>query len=195
MPVIVECLKDPTDIVLMGEQLRDSCTLMPVVMGYWPMLAGACEEPDTTVTVMGAQELTPMNVWGWARNIRLNPFACTLVQNNAVICTPCGAIVLAPYGQRIMDTYVEAAVRFALTGVTKDSAGAALGNCRVVVLDAGQLANNASRPFVAEGYSDGAGNYSIEVPQNTALQAIAYKQGSPDVAGITRSDVTPTHYA
>ena len=77
-----------------------------------------------------------------------------------------------------------------MQGVTVDEARVPLGNCRVVIFDVGQLAVTGS-PVVAETMSDGSGNYSVAVPGPTALQAIAYKPGSPDVAGITRADVVP----
>ena len=49
--------------------------------------------------------------------------------------------------------------------------------------------------MVAETISDGSGNYSVEVPMNTAYQATGYKAGAPDVAGITRNDIVPVSNA
>jgi hypothetical protein len=77
-----------------------------------------------------------------------------------------------------------------LIGVTKDGTGAALGGCRVVVFETGRIAKDGA-PIIAETISDGSGNYSVEVPGNKAYQAIAYKPGSPDVAGVTRNDLVP----
>jgi hypothetical protein len=108
---------------------------------------------------------------------------------NAGIASPCGAWIWLDYTP-LVNPLLWAAQRWVLTGITKDSTGAALGNCRVVVLETGRLAVNAA-PIVAETISDGSGNYSVDVPMNTMYEAIAYKPGSPDVAGITRNDLTP----
>ena len=81
--------------------------------------------------------------------------------------------------------------RWMLTGTTRDSAGAALGACRVIVLEVGRLAVDGA-PVVAETVSDGAGSYSVAVPTNTAYQVLAYKPGAPDVTGATLNTVTPT---
>jgi hypothetical protein len=40
--------------------------------------------------------------------------------------------------------------------------------------------------------SDGSGAFSIEVPQNTAYEVIAYLAGAPDRAGIGVNTLTPT---
>ena len=85
--------------------------------------------------------------------------------------------------------------RFVIAGVTRDSAGAALGSCRVVVMRSDRIAINQdiqANPIVADTMSDGSGNYSVQVGANVPHQLTAYKAGSPDVAGITRSDVRPT---
>jgi hypothetical protein len=66
-----------------------------------------------------------------------------------------------------------------VTGVTKDAAGAALGGCTVRTYVA---ATNA--PF-STVVSDGSGNYSATVPLSENCYLVAYKAGSPDVAGTT----------
>ena len=73
-----------------------------------------------------------------------------------------------------------------ITGVTKDSTGAALGNVALLLFD-------KAEPDVSLGpfYSDAAGNYSIPIPvgfsqaQVTTWKIDAYKAGAPDVAGTT----------
>lgn len=66
-----------------------------------------------------------------------------------------------------------------LTGVTKDSTGAALASCVVqsFVTSTGKLATTTT--------SDGSGNYRISVPAAVMTFCVAYKPGSPDVAGTT----------
>jgi hypothetical protein len=67
---------------------------------------------------------------------------------------------------------------FTITGVTKDSAGAALGSCVVdLFLTNGDI-------FVATTTSNGSGNYSFGATGGP-YYIVAYKKGSPDVAGTT----------
>jgi len=180
-----------------GEQMRSQALAAPVELsGQTPMLAGAMEPIPALPMVAGEQGYAP-TVGGYPvppLGILRDPFAGSMLGNNAVICTPCGAMVQVPYGVRIMDGYNGSARRWTLSGITKDSAGAALAACRVVVLETGRLARDGA-PVVAETISNGSGLYSVEVPMNVAYQAIAYKPGSPDVAGITRCDVTPAEGA
>ena len=69
---------------------------------------------------------------------------------------------------------------FAITGVTKDSTGVALGNCVV------QLFRTGDDVLVQETSSDGSGNYTCNPPNNAGyFYIVAYKAGSPDVAGTT----------
>jgi hypothetical protein len=67
-----------------------------------------------------------------------------------------------------------------ISGVTKDSTGAALASCTV------QLFRTADDQLVQEFLSDGSGNYaSSPVGLGQLYYAVAYKAGSPDVAGTT----------
>ena len=129
---------------------------------------------------------------------------------NCGIVTPCGAMVFMDYS--LISTFVEASVLWALTGVTRDyTTQTAIAGCEVDAHEFGRLAVAAgsSRDFystgnpnpgqfegnqslVGQAISDGSGNYTIPVGTNTAYQLVAYKVGSPDIAGITRQDVTPT---
>lgn len=74
-----------------------------------------------------------------------------------------------------------------ISGVTKDSAGVALGSCEVHLFDTGTDAE------VAQMTSDASGNYSFSVRGNSSTSyAVAYKAGSPDVAGTTVNTLLPT---
>lgn len=68
---------------------------------------------------------------------------------------------------------------FTITGVTKDSAGAALGNCVV------DLFRTEDDSCAGRVQSDASGNYKIEATPQLTHYAVAYKAGSPDVAGTT----------
>jgi hypothetical protein len=98
-------------------------------------------------------------------------------------------------GQHLLDSFLESAVRWAVTGTTYlDTESTPLAGCRVVVFNVGQLAVGQA-PIVAEAISDGSGNFSIEVPQNTGYEMWAYKPGAPDVGGITITKVDITQLA
>jgi hypothetical protein len=94
-----------------------------------------------------------------------------------------------------LDSFVESSGRWRVAGVTRDGAGAALGSCRVVLMESGMIVLDPARqnnPIVGDATSDGSGNYSIAVGKPVPHQAIAYLAGSPDVAGVTVNTVIPT---
>jgi hypothetical protein len=72
---------------------------------------------------------------------------------------------------------------FTITGVTKDSAGVALGGCTV------DLMLTASDTKVDTQVSDGSGNYSFGATGGP-YYIVAYKKGVPDVAGTTVDTLT-----
>lgn len=192
MPVIWDKLKDPTDLVIQGESMRSNA-MVSSVNAAWPMI-------DSTLSDLALDPVVVAGEQSWhpttgtypvpPKEILPNPFSGTLISANAVISTPCGALIPFAIGLRLFDTFTESTTRFALSGVTKDSTGAALGSCRVVVFETGRM-NVGGAPVVSETTSDGSGNYSVQTATNSAHHAIAYKPGSPDVAGITVNTLTP----
>jgi hypothetical protein len=93
------------------------------------------------------------------------------------------------FGLKIYETQQSYQV-FTLTGTTTDGAGAALGNCRVIAYQTGWQYAQDAPVIIAETVSDGSGNFSIDL-RNIDYQLTAYKPGSPDLAGITKNNVTP----
>ena len=73
----------------------------------------------------------------------------------------------------------------AITGVTRDGTGAALGNC---VVDLFYTSNDTLR---AQTTSDGSGNYRFAVGPGAKHYMVAYKPGSPDLAGTTVNTIEP----
>jgi hypothetical protein len=68
----------------------------------------------------------------------------------------------------------------AITGVTRDSTGAVLGSCTV------HLFRTSDDVKVDTTTSDASGNYSfVRIADATTYYCVAYKAGSPDVAGTT----------
>lgn len=104
------------------------------------------------------------------------------------------ALTPLSFGAKLQKTFIEGTTRWFVTGITKDSTGATLGGCRVVLMQTDKILVNPdilANPIITETVSDGGGNYSIQVPKYIPYQVISYKSGSPDVAGITRNDVMP----
>lgn len=77
-------------------------------------------------------------------------------------------------------------VQYVLSGVTKDSTGAALPNC---VVDAYETTADQHRGTTI---SDELGNYAIHVAgvEGENFYARAYLSGAPDVAGTTVNTLT-----
>jgi hypothetical protein len=94
------------------------------------------------------------------------------------------------FGQKIYD-FTQSSQQFTLVGVTTTGAGAALGNCRVIAYQSGWRTVQDTPVIIAETISDGSGNFTLML-RNIDYQLVAYKEGSPDVAGITRQNVVPT---
>jgi hypothetical protein len=73
-----------------------------------------------------------------------------------------------------------------ITGVTKDSTGAALGGCTVT------LFKTVDNLPCCTTVSDAAGNYSFSIDGNSEARfAVSYKAGSPDVTGATVNTLVP----
>lgn len=73
-----------------------------------------------------------------------------------------------------------------ITGVTKNSAGTALGNCVV------QLFRTKDDAILFETTSDGSGNYRFTIGEAGPFYVVAYLAGAPDVAGTTVNTLTAT---
>lgn len=195
MPVICHVPVDPTDLVIQGELMRRSAIASGVHAGGAPLMASAQVRSELWLSWLQLPGQSgvypPMHPAFTDYHSRLrNSFAGTMIANNACIATPCGTLIpMDPCGI-VLNRFEQADVRWQLVGVTRDSAGAALGTCDVIVMEVGRLAVDGA-PIVARTTSDGSGNYTVEVPLNIAYQVISYKTGSPDVAGITLNTLTP----
>jgi hypothetical protein len=78
----------------------------------------------------------------------------------------------------------EGKFRRAIIGVTKDSTGAVLAGCTVEVLRTSDDNKTDSQ------VSDASGNYECSIYEDGPFKALAYKIGSPDVAGTTINTLT-----
>ena len=76
-------------------------------------------------------------------------------------------------------------LNMSLSGVTRDSAGVALGNCRVMIF----LTEDNS--FVTETTSDASGVWSISLLKGGPFFEVCYKTGLPDVSGTSLNTLVP----
>ena len=77
-------------------------------------------------------------------------------------------------------------VQLGITGITKDSTGAVLGNCTL------ELFYTNDDVLVGKTMSDSNGVYTFLVGSAFPCYVVAYKTGSPDVAGTTVNTLTAT---
>lgn len=76
---------------------------------------------------------------------------------------------------------------YAIAGVTRDSVGTALPDCDVLVFE------QQTNILLDKTRSDGSGNYSVKVPNDTNLYyVVSFLEGAPDVHGVTDRDVRGT---
>lgn len=84
-----------------------------------------------------------------------------------------------PYGRSHFRSRPFGTTTLYIAGVTKDSTGTPLGGCTV------QLFRTWNGELVRQTISDGSGNYTLTAPGTGPFYVMAYKAGSPDVAGTT----------
>lgn len=77
------------------------------------------------------------------------------------------------------------ATKWRINGITKDSNGAILESAVVDVF------KTSDDVIQGTNTSNVNGEYLVEVPTQAKHYAVAYKAGSPDVAGTTRNDLSP----
>lgn len=78
--------------------------------------------------------------------------------------------------------------RFTIVGVTRDAAGAALGNCQV---DLFRTADDSRAGVVV---SDASGNFIFDASAQLTHYEVGYLPGSPDVFGTTLNTLVGTKH-
>lgn len=76
--------------------------------------------------------------------------------------------------------------RFTLAGVSRDSTGAVLANCQVLVF------RTYDKVLAAETTSDGSGAWSVIVDRLQQHFMVEYKPGAPDVFGTSLNNRMPS---
>ena len=80
------------------------------------------------------------------------------------------------------------AVQHKISGTTKDSTGAALGSCDVHLF---RTTSDVLHATTTSG-ADGSFSFASDISPELTKYIVAYKQGSPDVAGTTANTLTGT---
>lgn len=75
-------------------------------------------------------------------------------------------------------------VPVAVAGITIDQVGARLPFCTVNAF------NSVTNVFVATTTSDASGNYSFNLPKGNTYFLVAYKSGTPNLAGTSVNTIT-----
>lgn len=83
---------------------------------------------------------------------------------------------------------------FIISGITKDSTGAVLGSCVVDIFSTKGGGYSSDDAFLGTATSDAStGAYSVTVASNGwRVYVVAYKAGSPDVAGTSVNTLLAT---
>lgn len=77
-------------------------------------------------------------------------------------------------------------VNRAIIGVSRDSTGAILGNCNL------HLFTSSADTITKITTSDASGNFRFDSPGSGPFYIVAYKAGSPDIAGTTVNTLIAT---
>lgn len=136
-------------------------------------------EPAKDYLVAGS---SPLAALPGASNIRSE------VVLSGALKTTTASVLPSEFGQVVQNLPVSYQV-FTLTGTTVDSTGTPVAGCRVIAYQSG-LRYVQGAPIIAETISDGSGVFSMLL-RNIDYQLVAYKEGSPDLGGLTRQDATP----
>lgn len=80
---------------------------------------------------------------------------------------------------------VQANLNMSLSGVSRDSTGAALASCQVLVF------RTEDKTLVAETTSDASGNWSISLLKGGPFFLVEYKDGGTPVAGTSINTLAP----
>jgi hypothetical protein len=189
MPVIRQTLSDPTDIVLQGEQLRQSVIDPSFGLAVDPMLQGAPLVDALYGVLQDEDAFPPMNSYTeiGQLGVRRGKNGVLLPRANAGIATPCGAWITNDWSPLLRNT-AGGYERLSLSGVSRDSVGATLGACTVKVF----RTVNDTKAF--ETVSDGSGNWAVADVgvEPGPFYYVEYKAGSPDVAGTSLNTNVPT---
>jgi hypothetical protein len=90
------------------------------------------------------------------------------------------------HGGTVEFRYVGVSVNRSIIGVTRDSAGTAIGNCDL------DLYMTHADTLAQQRTSDASGNFQFYNPGSGPYYIVAYKTGAPDLAGTTVNTLVAT---
>lgn len=100
------------------------------------------------------------------------------------VCSPSVSQGRGPLSPQTFYVPFKQPARYTITGITKDSTGAVLGNCVVLLFE------TATNLIKAVTLSDASGNYLLDGTIDVTYYVVAYKAGAPDVTGATVNTLT-----
>ena len=207
MPVIRNLLPDPTDLVIQGELMRrdvfefSNSDFLMTTFGTQIAATLQSQAPPLITPFIESNRPLPDDEAYTPMHSDFTPYHSRLrdtvfgnqIANNAVICTPMGAIIPSKnigVSGILMSKFTQSTQLWTLSGISRDNAGSVLAVCRVVLLQVCEI-KVAGFTVIAETISDGSGNYSFTVPrEDTAYQVIMYNNTVP-VAGISVNTLVP----
>lgn len=138
-----------------------------------------------------------IDVWAdWKRNAQIAPWADGLLWPSSSFMS--GDLSNALFGQDVAEMRRWASMsseadasggqqRLKIRGITRDSAGTALGSCLV------QCFRTSDDLLVSESFSDSGGYFEAPTQYSgSAHYLVCYKGGSPDVAGTSVNTLMPS---
>lgn len=171
----------------------------PLAMQKRPRWTGGLAIPMLPVMPWNDSDRPPMIAFG---QIEYAPVASDTLPSNSSLCALALNSVslkqfLQPQRPRTTQEWsrIPAVVRaqppavmtrFTFSGVSRDSAGAVLGNCQVLVF------RTYDNILAAQTTSDGSGNWSVIVDRQQRHFFVEYKAGAPDVFGTSLNDRVPS---
>lgn len=186
MRALLPLLPDPTDLVFQGEQFRAGVLAQPVNVGT-PGLAPVLRAPVSAFPplVQANGILGPETLDGPIPRQSPLPFdIAARPRANAGIMTSAGFIAVYANECRL-NRFEQSTSRFSLSGVTRDSGNSALANCVVRVFDGSNL-------FLGETISDGSGNYSFSLPNNSGpFYVVAWDVATGLITGASARTLRP----
>lgn len=99
--------------------------------------------------------------------------------------TPLAEPIVQPLTDARLYLLEEGTLNMVLSGVTRDSTGAALGNCRVMIF------RTEDNSFVTETTSNASGVWSVSLMKGGPFFEVCYKAGSPDLSGTSLNTLAP----
>jgi hypothetical protein len=186
MPVLRYVPAYPTDLMVAGEQLRSAAVSAPapqtLVADDWvPGLVSPLVEDEGSYGALVGGYPVP------TREVLCDPTVGMCSNANAVISTPCGALVPFMGGRALLNPFSQSTARFSITGSTVDSTDTQRSDCRVLVY------RTPTGAFVGETVSDGGASWTMPVPDNNGpfMGVATYVAGG--LAGATVTDLQVDH--